>query len=34
MMWKEPLLRALAGISIAVTAVAFGMMYLFMARAT
>jgi rhomboid protease GluP len=34
MMWKEPLLRALAGLSIALTAVAFGMMYLFIARAT
>ena len=32
-MWKEPLLRALAGISIAVTFLAFGMMYLAMTRA-
>ena len=28
MMWKEPLLRVLAGISIAITALAFGMLYL------
>jgi hypothetical protein len=28
LMWKEPLLRVLAGISIAVTALAFGMLYL------
>jgi rhomboid protease GluP len=28
MMWKEPLLRALAGICIALTVVAFGMMYM------
>jgi len=34
MMWKEPLLKALAGVSIAVTAVAFGMMYLYMMRTT
>jgi rhomboid protease GluP len=34
MMWKEPLLRALAGVCIAVTVVAFGMMYLSMARTT
>jgi rhomboid protease GluP len=34
LMWKEPLLRALAGVSIAVTVVAFGMMYLSMMRAT
>ncbi|HTC34561.1 MAG TPA: rhomboid family intramembrane serine protease [Bryobacteraceae bacterium] len=34
MMWKEPLLRALAGICIAVTVVAFGMMYLAMTRTT
>jgi hypothetical protein len=33
-MWKEPLLRALAGVSIAITALAFGLMYLYMARAT
>jgi rhomboid protease GluP len=31
--WKEPLLRVLAGISIALTALAFGMMYLAMAHA-
>ena len=29
-MWKEPLLRALAGVSIAMTFLAFGMMYLAM----
>jgi rhomboid protease GluP len=34
LMWKEPLLKALAGVCIAVTAVAFGMMYLFMTRTT
>ena len=34
LMWKEPLLRALAGVSIALTALAFGMMYLYMSRAT
>jgi rhomboid protease GluP len=28
MMWKEPLLRALAGVCIALTVVAFGMMYM------
>jgi rhomboid protease GluP len=33
LMWKEPLLRALAGISIAMTFLAFGMMYLAMTRA-
>jgi len=33
LMWKEPLLRALAGISLAVTALAFGMMYLAITRA-
>jgi hypothetical protein len=33
-MWKEPLLRALAGVSIAVTTVAFGMMYVYMMRTT
>jgi rhomboid protease GluP len=33
LMWKESLLRALAGISIAVTFVAFGMLYLAMTRA-
>jgi hypothetical protein len=32
-MWKEPLLRALAGISIAITFLAFGMLYLAMTRA-
>lgn len=30
LMWKEPLLRALAGICIALTVVAFGMMYMAM----
>jgi rhomboid protease GluP len=34
LMWKEPLLKALAGICIAVTVLAFGMMYLSIARAT
>ena len=33
MMWKEPLLRVLAGISIAITALAFGMLYLAVSRA-
>jgi rhomboid protease GluP len=33
LMWKESLLRALAGISIAVTFLAFGMLYLAMTRA-
>ncbi len=28
LMWKEPLLRALAGVCIAITVVAFGMMYM------
>jgi rhomboid protease GluP len=32
MMWKEPLLRVLAGVSLAVTALAFGMLYLAIAR--
>jgi membrane associated rhomboid family serine protease len=32
LMWKEPLIKALAGVSIAVTAVAFGMLYLAMTR--
>ena len=32
MMWKEPLLRALAGVSIALTAAALGMLYLAVAR--
>jgi rhomboid protease GluP len=30
--WKEPLLRALAGVSLAVTALAFGMLYLAVSR--
>jgi len=30
LMWKEPLLRALAGVCIALTAVAFGLMYMAM----
>jgi rhomboid protease GluP len=34
LMWKEPLLKALAGICIAVTVLAFGLMYLSIARAT
>jgi rhomboid protease GluP len=34
MMWKEPLLRVLAGVSIAVTAVAFGMLYMAVMRTT
>jgi rhomboid protease GluP len=34
LMWKEPLLRVLAGVSIALTALAFGMMYLSMMRTT
>jgi rhomboid protease GluP len=33
LMWKEPLLRALAGISIALTFLAFGMLYMAMTRA-
>jgi rhomboid protease GluP len=33
LMWKESLLRALAGISIALTFLAFGMLYLAMTRA-
>jgi rhomboid protease GluP len=33
LMWKEPLLRVLAGISIALTAAAFGMLYLAVSRA-
>jgi hypothetical protein len=28
LMWKEPLLRAVAGVCIALTVVAFGMMYM------
>jgi rhomboid protease GluP len=28
LMWKEPLLRALAGVCLALTVVAFGMMYM------
>jgi rhomboid protease GluP len=34
MMWKEPLLKALAGVCIAATVVAFGMMYMYMAEAS
>jgi len=34
MLWKEPLLRALAGICIALTVVAFGMLYLAVTRTT
>ena len=33
LMWKEPLLRALAGISLVITAAAFGMLYLAITRA-
>ncbi len=33
LMWKEPLLRALAGVSIAITVLAFGMLYLSLTRA-
>ncbi len=33
LMWKEPLLRALAGVCLALTALAFGMLYLAMTRA-
>jgi hypothetical protein len=33
-MWKEPLLRALAGVCIALTVVAFGMMYMAIAEAS
>jgi hypothetical protein len=31
-MWKEPLLRAVAGVCIALTVVAFGMMYMAIAE--
>ena len=34
LMWKEPLLRALAGVCIAMTVVAFGMMYRAIAEAS
>jgi rhomboid protease GluP len=34
MMWKEPLLKALAGVCLAVTAAAFGMLYIAMTRTT
>src|SRR5579872_367237 len=33
MMWKEPLIRALAGICVVLTAVAFGMLYLAISQA-
>jgi rhomboid protease GluP len=33
LMWKETLLRALAGVSLALTALAFGMLYLAISRA-
>ena len=33
MMWEETLLRALAGVSLALTALAFGMLYLAITRA-
>jgi rhomboid protease GluP len=32
LMWKEPLLRALAGVSMAITALAFGVLYLAISR--
>lgn len=32
LMWKEPLIRVLAGVSIAITALAFGMLYLAITR--
>jgi len=32
MMWKEPLLKALAGVSIVITFLAFGMLYLAVTR--
>jgi rhomboid protease GluP len=34
LMWKEPLLRALAGVCLALTVVAFGMMYMAISRAS
>lgn len=34
LMWKEPLLRALAGVCVALTVVAFGMMYMAMSSAS
>jgi rhomboid protease GluP len=34
LMWKEPLLRALAGVCIALTVVAFGMMYMAFSRSS
>jgi rhomboid protease GluP len=34
LMWKEPLLRALAGVCIALTVVAFGMMYMDIVRSS
>jgi hypothetical protein len=32
-MWKEPLMRTLAGVSLAVTALAFGVLYYAISRA-
>jgi len=32
LMWKEPLLRVLAGISLVITAAAFGVLYLAITR--
>jgi rhomboid protease GluP len=34
LMWKEPLIKALAGISIAITVLAFGMMYIAVTHST
>jgi rhomboid protease GluP len=34
LMWKEPLLRAVAGVCIALTVVAFGMMYMVLAQSS
>jgi len=34
LMWKEPLIKALAGVSIAVTALAFGMLFIAVSRPT
>jgi rhomboid protease GluP len=33
LMWKEPLMRVLAGVSLAITALAFGMLYLAISQA-
>jgi hypothetical protein len=34
LMWKEPLLRALAGVCIALTVAAFGMMFMALSRSS